>query len=317
MSPFVACVLLAAAPQAPPVFRAEVGLVRVEASVTVKGAPLRGLRAADFEVRDNGRVQRLEPLLEEESPVDAELVLDLSGSVRGAKLEELKSAAWGFLAGLRGDEQAALLAFREDVSLLEPFTPDRARVQQQLARVSSRGSTALCDAVYAALRLREPGPRRAAVVVFSDGVDNMSWLTATEVVEAASRSDAIVYGVAAYGRGDPKEPFLQDVVRATGGRLFEAKSERDLRARFLDVLRDIRSRYVLSYVPLSPEKEGWHALEVKLKGARGDVLARPGYWRDATAPAEGTAGSFSTNVVPSPGADSTVIVPPWRWVTMK
>jgi VWFA-related protein len=277
---FLASALLAvAAAREPPVFRAEVGLVRIEVLVTRKGVPFHGLKAADFEVRDDGRVQELRPVLEEETTVDAVLVLDMSGSVRGAKLDALMDAARAFLNGLREGEQAALVAFREQVLLLEPFTADRARVQRALARAEPRGNTALCDAVYAALRFREPGPRRSAVVVFSDGIDNVSWLAPSEVVEAASRSEAIVYGVAMRAKGDPKESFLGDVVRATGGRLFEASSERDLRARFLDVLADIRARYVLSYTPSGPGAPGWHALAVRLKRVKGDLLARPGYWR--------------------------------------
>ena len=282
MSALLASALLAvAAPQEPPVFRAEVGLVRIEVLVTRKGVPVHGLTAADFEVRDEGRVQELEPVLEEESLVDAVLVLDMSGSVRGVKLDALKDAARAFLDGLREGEQAAFVAFREEVLLLEPFTADRARVQRALVEVQPRGSTALCDAVYAALRLREPGPRRSAVVVFSDGIDNMSWLAPSEVVEAASRSEAIVYGVAMRAKGDPKERFLGDVVVATGGKLFEAVSERDLRGRFLEVLGDIRARYVLSYTPGGVDAAGWHALDVRLKRVKGDVLARPGYWRGA------------------------------------
>jgi VWFA-related protein len=283
VSALLASALLAvAAPQEPPVFRAEVGLVRIEVLVTRKGVPVHGLAASDFEVRDEGRVQELDPVLEEETPVDAVLVLDMSASVRGAKLDALKDAARAFLDGLREGEQAALVAFREEVHLLEPFTADRARVRRALERAQPRGSTALCDAVYAALRLREPGPRRNAVVVFSDGIDNMSWLAPSEVVEAASRSEAIVYGVAMRARSDSKERFLGDVVAATGGKLFEAASERDLRGRFLDVLRDIRARYVLSYTPGGVDAAaGWHALDVRLKRVKGDVLARPGYWRGA------------------------------------
>lgn len=272
----------ASAPQTPPVFTAEVGLVRVEVLVTRKGVPVRGLGAADFEVRDNGRRQDLQPVLEEETPVDAALVLDMSGSVHGPKLLALKDAARAFLDGLREGEQAALVAFRHEVLLLEPFTADRARVRRALDGAEPGGSTALCDAVYAALRLREPGSRRTAIVVFSDGMDNVSWLGPAEVTEAAARSEALVYGVAARERDDRKEPFLRDVVRATGGRLFEAASERDLRARFLDVLGDIRSRYVLSFSPWGPAADGWHALEVKLKRTSGEVLARPGYWRYGT-----------------------------------
>jgi VWFA-related protein len=281
LSALLAWALLAvAAAQQPPVFRAEVGLVRVEVSVTRKGAPLRGLGVSDFELRDNGRPQELQLALEEEAPVDAALVLDMSMSVRGPKLDALKDAARAFLDGLREGEQAALVAFREEVLLLEPFAADRARLRRALDRAQPRGSTALRDAVYAALRLREPGPHRTAVVVFSDGIDNMSWLAASEVVEAASRSEAVVYGVAVRERGEKQEPFLRDVVRATGGQIFEAASERDLRARFLDVLSGIRSRYVLSYTPGGVvDVAGWHALEVRLKRVKAEVLARPGYWR--------------------------------------
>ena len=284
MSALLASALLAAgALQRPPVFSAEVGLVRVEVLVTRKGSPVRGLGTTDFEVRDNGRVQELQPVLEEEeAPVDAALVLDMSGSVQGAKLFALKDAARAFLGGLREGEQAALVAFRHEVVLLEPFTTDRARVARALDRARPGGSTALCDAVYAALRLREPGPRRTAIVIFSDGIDNISWLAASEVVEAAARSDAMVYGVTARDRDDRKDPFLRDVVGATGGQLFEAEGEADLRARFLDVLGDIRSRYVLSYTPDGADAAGWHALDVKLKRVKGDVLGRPGYWRYTT-----------------------------------
>lgn len=281
MNALLAAALLAAStPQAPPVFRAEVDVVRVEVLVTRGGTPVRGLGAADFELRDDGRLQALEPILEEETPVDAILVLDLSGSVNGPKLDALKAAGRAFLDGLHEGEQAALLAFHHEVQLLEPLTADVGAVRRALERASPRGSTALVDAVYSALRLRAPGERRTAIVVFSDGIDNLSWLPAADVVEAAGRSNATVYGVAVRAKGDPKVPFLSDVVRATGGRLFEASSERDLRARFLDVLGDIRSRYVLSFSP-GPGTAGWHTLDVKLNRGKGNVLARPGYWRGA------------------------------------
>jgi len=281
MSALLAATLLAAtAAQAPPVFRAEVDVVRVEVLVTRGGAPVRGLGAADFELRDDGRPQALEPIFEEQTPVDAVLVLDASGSVTGPKLDSLQSAAKAFLDGLRSGEHAALLAFRHEVQLLSRLTTDLAAVRRALDRVSPGGNTALVDAVYAALRLRDPGERRTAIVVFSDGIDNLSWLSATDVVEAARRSNVTVYGVTVRGKGDWNEPFLGDVARATGGRMFEASSERDLRARFLDVLGDIRARYVLSFSP-GPGAAGWHTLEVRLRRGKGDVLARPGYWRGA------------------------------------
>ena len=209
MNALLAAALLAAStPQAPPVFRAEVDVVRVEVLVTRGGTPVRGLGAADFEVRDNGRLQALEPILEEETPVDAILVLDMSGSVNGPKLDALKAAGRAFLDGLREGEQAALLAFHHEVQLLEPLTADVGAVRRALERASPRGSTALVDAVYSALRLREPGERRTAIVVFSDGIDNLSWLPASDVVEAASRSnvDRLRRGRAREGRPEGALP---------------------------------------------------------------------------------------------------------------
>jgi Ca-activated chloride channel homolog len=286
MIPLAAVLLLAgAARQEPPVFRAEVGLVRVEVLVTRKGVPVHGLSSADFEVRDDGQVQELEPVLEEESPVDVALLLDTSGSVKGPKLDALRDAARAFLDGLKDGDEAAVLAFREQIQLLQPFTPERAAARRTLEQVSPGGSTALVDAVYAALRLREPGPRRTAIVTFSDGLDSMSWLAPGEVVEAASRTDAIVYGVAVRPKQkeDAQPSFLRDVCRATGGRLFEIEDERHLRVRFLDVLADIRARYVLSFYP-EAGAVGRHALAVRLKRSTGEVLARPAYWRYATKP---------------------------------
>lgn len=283
-------VTAAATAQAPPVFRAEVDLVRVDVLVTRKGSPVRGLTAADFEVRDRGRLQTLEPILEEQTPIDVVLVLDLSQSVVGSKLSALRDAASAFLDGLRPGahghdaERAALLVFQEEVRLIQPLTPALDRIRRSLQTVTARGSTALHDATYSGLRLLEPGPRRTVVVVFSDGLDSLSWLTPAQVVEAAARSEALLYAVVAREKGDPKNAFLGEVTRATGGRVWTARSEEELRARFLDVLDDIRSRYVLRYSPEGVAFPGWHALDVRLKKGRGDVLARPGYYRAASPP---------------------------------
>jgi VWFA-related protein len=271
--------LLAAAPQQPPVFSAEVGVVRVEVSVTTDGQPVGGLTADDFELRDNGRTQELRLVLEEQAPLDAVLVLDMSWSVRGAKRTALQGAAAAFLDGLRPGERAALVAFHQQIWLLQDFTAERSRLFEALAGTQPFGSTALRDAVYAALRLRPPTRQRVAIVVFSDGVDNVSLLTPSEVVEAASHTDGIVYGIGVRPDDDARETFLPEAVRATGGRYFEAVSHRDLRRRFLDVLADIRARYVLSYSPADVSEAGWHTLTLSLKRRKGDVLARRGYWR--------------------------------------
>jgi VWFA-related protein len=291
--PLVALLVSAAAAAQTPLFRSETELVRVPVVVTRNGSPVGGLTAADFELRDGGVLQSLETIHVEETPIDVVLVLDLSRSVRGSKLSALHDAAGAFLDGLRPavdglsgaeGERAALLAFQEEVRLVEPLTSQLDRIRRALQTVIARGSTALVDATYSALRFLKPGPRSTVVVVFSDGVDSLSWLSPAQVVEAAARSEALVYAVAARQKGDPDDPFLGELTRITGGRMWTARSERELRSRFLDVLNDIRSRYVLTYAPRGVAFAGWHAVDVRLKQGKGDVRARPGYHRAAPPP---------------------------------
>lgn len=196
----VAILAPGAAQEEPLVFGVEVEVVRVEVLVTRKDEPVRDLTAENFELRDNGVRQRLNPIAFEEAPVDALLVLDMSASVQGSKLEALREAAGAFLDGLAPVDRVALVGFQESVTLGVPLTSEILAVRFALDTVRGGGSTALHDAVYVALRLPDPGPRRSAVVVFSDGIDNVSWLSDKDVVEAARRSGAVVYGV------DAREP---------------------------------------------------------------------------------------------------------------
>lgn len=277
--------------QPTPSFRSGVTAVRVDVSVTRGGTPVSGLTIDNFEVRDNGVVQHLEALLVDDVPLSATLVLDTSGSVRGEPLVNLKRAATSFVRGLAPGDRVGLITFSQDVRLRQVPTADVRAVESAIDGVGATGSTAMNDAVYAALRLREPADDRAVAVVFSDGLDNLSWLADEQVVAAAKRSDVIVYGVTLAPEPEQAQPFggvgaegprANDLLRAlakeTGGRLWWAGDTRDLTDLFLRTLQEIRARYVLTYYPTGVDPHGWHTVEVRLKGARGEVHARAGYW---------------------------------------
>ncbi len=261
-----------------PVFRSGVELVRIEVAVTRGGRPVGGLGFEDFEVRDNDIVQTLNSVILEQVPLDTYFVLDMSQSVTGPKLADLRRAAGAVIDGLTAEDRAALICFSQQVALNEPLTDDLARVRQALESVSGAGSTAMRDALYAAIRLHEDGSRRAAAVVFSDGIDNLSWLREDDVVEAARRSDVVVYAVLA-PQPSSSNRFLERVTEDTGGRLWKVEDDKNLKATFEEVLRHIRSRYLITYYPQGVGGEGWHTLKVRLKRGRGEVLARPGYFR--------------------------------------
>ena len=125
--------------------------------------------------------------------MDAVLVLDASGSVSGESSTRFGRPRGRSSTACAPASKGPCSRSTSEVQLLQPMTTDLAGVRRALDRVFP-GNTALVDAVYAALRLRELGDRRTAVVVFSDGIDNLSWLSASDVVEAAGRSNATVYG---------------------------------------------------------------------------------------------------------------------------
>lgn len=277
-------------------------VVYADVFVTRDGAPVSGLTAANFEVLDNGVRQKVELADMEEMPVTAVLVFDMSTSVAGEKLAHLRAAGHAFLDGLRPKDRAALLTFSHALRLQADFGGDLPSLHRALDRIQADGSTALHDALYAGIKLPETSVGRPLVVLFTDGQDNMSWLTEEEALTAAREASALVYAVGIES-GSEERPltdtarmmpggrfpppivetateldFVRRVAEATGGRLFRADSSAGLKAAFLGILRELNSRYLVRYEPQGVGREGWHRLEVRLKGRKGRVRARPGYF---------------------------------------
>jgi VWFA-related protein len=275
--------------QAPPRFGVSAEVVVVDVLVSRGDEPVHGLSSADFQVLDDGVLQKAEVVFHEEAPLHAILLLDTSSSVAGATLGHLKAAGQAFLEGLEQRDRATLMTFSYDIRLRSEPAALPARVAAALDRTAARGTTALHDAVFAALKLADPRHGRPTILVFSDGEDVMSILSGEQVLRAARESDAVVYvvflaadlpGAARPGRRSPRPPeFLEDLAKETGGRLWKATSPEELRDRFVEILSQLRSRYVLRFAPEGGPSPGWHELEVRLKEGKGRVRARRGYYR--------------------------------------
>jgi len=258
-------------------FSSKLEVVRVDALVTESGRVVRGLQPADFEVRDNGVLQQVDLASFEELPLNVILALDASDSVSGDPLQHLRRAGRTLVEALKPDDRAALLTFSHFVALREPLTGDGPRIIRALDSLQPGGETSLVDAAYAAMMLAEPGGApRNLVIIFSDGHDTSSWLTASRVIESARIADATVYAVAV--RGAKRPEFVRDLARITGGSVIEIESIRDLGATFSRILDEFRQRYVISYSPRGVARGGFHTLQVRVKGRRVDVQARAGYF---------------------------------------
>jgi len=266
---------LAALPLQTPAFSTRVEAVRVDVLVTEGGQVVRGLSASDFEVRDNGVPQQVDLVSFEQLPLNVILALDVSSSVAGERMTHLRSAGFSLLQALGGDDQAALVTFNDQVRLETDLTRDLARIRHVLERTIPRGATAVVDACFAAMALGESELGRSLLIVFSDGYDTSSWLTAERVLETARRSGVVVYSVSA-GRSR-SAGLLGQISEYTGGRLFEVESTGNLAEVFLRVLDEFRQRYLISYSPRGVETGGWHRLDVRVRGRSADITARPGY----------------------------------------
>ena len=256
-------------------FRSAVEAVRVDVLVTDNGRPILGLGPADFELLDNGVPQGVELVSFGQVPLNVILALDMSDSVAGERLGQLRGAASALLAAFDSGDQAALVSFSQSVQLGAKLTPDVEAVRRALDIARPSGMTALVDGTYAGIMAGESDAGRGLLIVFSDGVETASWLRADAVIETAKRADVVVYAVAVRSRSRPD--FLRDIASVTGGRLFEIEKTTDLAATFLGILQEFRQRYLVSYTPRGVAKGGWHRLDVRVTNRKATVRARPGY----------------------------------------
>jgi Ca-activated chloride channel family protein len=274
---------LAAAAVATPhqaTFKARIDGVRVDVLVTDKGVPVTGLTADDFELFDNGVPQRPTLIQSGQLPASVVLALDVSESVKGELLGWPVDAVNGTLDALQPDDEAGLLVFNEAPTERASLMADIARLRALAAGTRAGGATSLHDAVYAGLVTARAGGGRRLLIVFSDGVDTASWLRETDVLRVSRRSDVLTYTVAVGGN---TPPFLADLARATGGTVFEAAGNADLRNAFLKVLNESRNRYLLFCTPPGGAQPGWHAIDVRVRRHAYKIQARPGYMIDASA----------------------------------
>lgn len=273
-----ACVLAAVLTATLPAeqkFTSRVESVRVDVLVTANGHPVEGLTADDFEVRDNGAVQRVQMIGAGTLPLDVTLALDMSSSLEAERLAALRRAGNLLLNGLTAEDRAGLLTFSHAVTQRQDMTLDHGRVRGALDAAEPGGGTSLADALYVGMTMSEAGGRRPLLIVFSDGIDTTSWLSADDAIAAAKRFETVAYAVST-ARGGDTPRILHDITSQSGGNLLQVTSK-DLEASFVKILDEFRRRYLLSYTLPAAPGPGWHRIEVRVRKRGMHVKARSGY----------------------------------------
>jgi Ca-activated chloride channel family protein len=308
---FVAAAALAAwwpalAQQAaePPVpFQVDVQLVRVLATVKAPTGELVGsLGKSDFEVWDNSVKQEISVFERTTAqPLSVSLLVDTSASTAKDLRYELDSSARflrSLFAGGNDEDTAALYRFSYDVELLSSFTRRLGRLESALRALKPDSGTSLYDAIYLASRDLEDRGGRHVIVVVTDGGDTTSAKTFHHALEAAQLANAVIYSILVMpitndaGRNIGGENALTTLAVETGGRVFVPSYGAELDAAFTEIIRDLRTQYLLAFYPrnLAPTTERFHRLYVKVRGPYLQVQTRSGYYGGSSGPAGKGAG---------------------------
>jgi VWFA-related protein len=283
-------------PQNPaPVFRTGADVVSVEAAVRRDRRPVLGLKAADFELLDNGVPQQISDVSYEKLPIDVTVLLDVSASVTGSALDELRRALKQLRSDLKANDRLRLLTFNQRVRRLIDFSDSGAATDTALNALGGAGSSAVFDSLAVALTAAVPPGRRQLVMLFSDGQDSSSISDADTLLDIARRSTPTVAVVLASPNRQRPASLLRTASKTsamtvgdladqigneTGGFVATIIPGENLTSTFRRVLEQFRTSYVLYYTPSGVEPKGDHTLEVRVKNARVEVKARRGYvWK--------------------------------------
>lgn len=262
-----------------PTLHVESRLVSVALNVVDENnAAVGGLTAADFEIAEDGKPQRIAVFDKESTtPLQIVLAIDASGSVLRDEHLELQAAKRFVRSILRAQDAIDLMEFADEVTELVPFTNDPRKIESGMSRLQHGDATALYDAVYlAGARLTEmpakAGERRV-IVLITDGENTTHHGGYDSALEQAERAGAMVYSLiivpvaADAGRNTGGEHALIQMARDTGGKYYYVEDKRDLGPAFAHVSDDLRTQYTVGYY--APQKggdaSGLRRIQIRLK----------------------------------------------------
>ena len=269
------------------VFKKEVEEVILHATVTDdRNRLITGLGRDNFKVYEDGKLQELTSFRKERVPVALGILIDNSGSML-PKRAKVNEAALQLVDASQQDDRVFVVNFGDDAFLDQDYTQDISKLRAALQRVETRGSTALYDAIIAAVdHIGKMSPlQKNILLVVTDGRDNASQATFQEVLhKLQSKNGPVLYTIALEQnerRDDDSRQSLRRLSEQTGGTAFFPSSLDEVQSIASAIARDIRSQYVLGYRSSNPHTPGvYHSIQVQAldRSFRLRVETRTGYY---------------------------------------
>src|SRR5271166_1364622 len=271
--------------------RSTVNEVNVVFTVTDKhGHYVKDLKKENFKVVDDNKPASDIRSFHAETnlPLEVGLLVDASNSVRDRFKFEQEAATEFLNQTIRPRyDEAFVIGFDVTPEVTQDFTDNTEKLSIGVRSLRPGGGTAMYDALYFACRdklmkAQHNGPVRRAIILLSDGEDNLSHVTREEAIEMAQRADVIVYTIStnvtgSHGAGDK---VLERIADATGGRAFFPFQIRDVANAFAEIQDELRSQYAVSYKPADFKADGhYRTIEIVASDRKNlHVRARRGYY---------------------------------------
>jgi Ca-activated chloride channel homolog len=275
--------------------RIDVDLVLITVAVTdPKNQYVAGLKQQDFRVWEDNVEQELRSFSTEDIPVSVGIIFDSSDSMRSKWFQAI-SAADAFLRLGNSQDEYFIVDFKHPPRLVQDFTTSTSALERSLGTIFPEGTTALFDAVYFGLHAIERAANsRKALLVITDGEDNSSRYTFSELKQFAKERDVQIFSIGIedepadfiyVGQPNPRTP-LRELAKLTGGYAFFPSSLKDLGQACVKIGTDLRNQYVLGYRSTNGAKNGkWRKIKVQVNRPDGmprlNVRARTGYYAPA------------------------------------
>jgi VWFA-related protein len=285
----------------------KVETVEVQLPVSVldkEGRPVDGLKQEHFQVFEDKVLQTIKTFRHEDIPLSLGLVIDNSGSMRN-KRERVNSAALAFVRESNPDDETFIVNFDDSAYLEQDFTGSIGDLVDALDNIDARGETALYDAIYlSADHLKEGKKDKKAILLITDGEDNVSKYKLEKVIDTLRQSKVTLYAIGLLEEEDdrgglfhasPSKKAKADLIKfadITGGQAFFPKNLDEVEDITKRIAHDIRNHYTITYTPTNSNLDGtYREITVKINPPKsaGKITwhAKPGY----TAPKGQTAAN--------------------------
>ncbi len=273
------------------VFRTDTRLVVLHATVADKnGKLLTTLPRTAFRTFEDGVAQQIKVFRREDVPVSMGLVIDNSGSMR-EKRRKVEAAAMALVKASNSDDEVFIVNFNDEPYQDVPFTNNLKRMEEGLARIDSRGGTAMRDSILAAIGYAKSKGRheKKVIVAITDGNDNMSEVGLDRLVQEAQRQEVLVYAIGLFaeekgGEARKAQRAISAITKATGGQAYYPKEVDQVGSVALQVAHDIRNQYIIAYSPTNQALDGsFRQIRLQVDGpGRPVARTRTGYYATAT-----------------------------------